>query len=252
MRLTTLGTGTISLDPHRARAGHLVETGAVRLLLDCGSGIAQRLAAFGGDWRTITHIALTHFHIDHTGDLPTLIFAWKYGDIPARREQLEIIGPAGTAAFVQRLADAYGAWVADPGFPITVREIASGEGIELCEGVELAAAKVPHTDESVAYSVSADERRLVYTGDTGFDAALGEWAAGASALLAECSLPDEMAIPEHLTPRRCGALAAAAAPRLLALTHFYPPVERVDIRAEVGKHFSGEIVLATDGWSMEI
>ena len=75
MRLTTLGTGTIALTEERARAGHLVEVDGVRLLLDCGSGVVQRLARH--DWMGITHVALSHFHADHIGDLPTLIFAWR-------------------------------------------------------------------------------------------------------------------------------------------------------------------------------
>ena len=58
MRLTTLGTGTIALTVERARAGYLVEADDVRLLLDCGSGVVQRLAAY--DWWGITHVALTH------------------------------------------------------------------------------------------------------------------------------------------------------------------------------------------------
>jgi hypothetical protein len=36
------------------------------------------------------------------------------------------------------------------------------------------------------------------------------------------------------------------------LTHFYPPVERVDIAAEVGERFGGTVELAHDGWSREV
>ena len=44
MRLTTLGTGTVSLTPDRVCAGYHLQAGAVSLLLDCGSGVAHRLA----------------------------------------------------------------------------------------------------------------------------------------------------------------------------------------------------------------
>ena len=56
----------------------------------------------------------------------------------------------------------------------------------------------------------------------------------------------------HLTPRRCGELAEIARPRRLVLTHFYPPVEQVDIRGIVRERFDGEVTLAEDGWSIEI
>ena len=82
--------------------------------------------------------------------------------------------------------------------------------------------------------------------------ALGAWAHGCDLLLAECSLPDSMAMPTHLTPSQVGALGAAAQPGVLVLTHFYPPVEAVDIPGEVGARFGGRVVLATDGWSLDL
>ena len=46
-------------------------------------------------------------------------------------------------------------------------------------------------------------------------------------------------------------MAARANARRLVLTHFYPPVESVDIVGEVAEQFTGPVVLATDGWSIE-
>lgn len=252
MRFTTLGTGTISLTPGRSCAGYLFEASAIRLLIDCGSGITSRLAALGVDWPGITHVALTHFHIDHHGDLPTLLFAWKYGYLPSRSEPVEIIGPVGTADLLDRLAAAYGAWVTAPGFPVSIREIGPTEAIELPGGTVLRAHPVPHTPESVAYSIERGTRRIVYTGDTGPSDALAAWAHGCDLLVSECSLPSAMGIPGHLTPEQCAELAGAAAPKHLALTHFYPPVEGVDIRGIVGARYSGPLTLATDGWYFDI
>lgn len=251
MRYTTVGSGTIALTWNRVRASHLVENGEVRLLLDCGSGATQRLAALDLPWTTITHVALTHFHIDHHGDLPTLVFAWKYGILPGRTAPLTIIGPVGTVALIERLAAAYGEWLLAPGFPLEIREIDAGETIDL-GGLSLGAFKVPHSVESVAYSVTANGRRIVYSGDTGYDEAFATWAAGCDLLVLECSLPAAMAIPEHLTPEQCGALADIAKAQQLALTHFYPPVEEYDIRALVNERFQGPVVLTHDGWQIDI
>ena len=77
MRLTTIGTGTAAPSRGRVQSGHLVEAGAVRLLMDCGSGVASRMADLGVQWQTITHLAITHFHADHVVDLPTLLYAWR-------------------------------------------------------------------------------------------------------------------------------------------------------------------------------
>lgn len=252
MRLTTVGTGTAAPSAERVNAGHLVEAGAVHLLLDCGSGVVHRMATLGVDWTAITHVAITHFDADHVSDIPTLLIAWRWGTLPARTAPAEVIGPPGTRALIERMGAIYGSAVARPDYPFTVREVAPGARAELGDGVALEAHQVPHTEESVAYCVRRGRRRLVYTGDTGESAALGEWARGCDLLLAECSLPDEMAIPTHLTPARCAELAASAEPGLLVLTHFYPPVERVDVRAVIGERFHGPVALATDGWATEI
>src|SRR5437764_14205258 len=98
MRLTTLGTGTVALSPSRVCSGQLVQAGTVTLLMDCGSGVVHRMAEHALPWREITHVAFTHFHLDHIGDFATLMFAWKYGDRPGRSAPLVVIGPAGTAA----------------------------------------------------------------------------------------------------------------------------------------------------------
>lgn len=251
MRLTTLGTGTAAPSATRVNAGHLLDAGDTRILLDCGSGIVHRMATVGADWLGITHLVLTHFHPDHVLDVPTLFYAWRYGTLPPRQEPLELIGPPGTDALLGRMSDLIGDDLRAKGFPVRVREVQSGEAVA-AGSVHLEARKVPHTEESVAYSMSRGGRRVVYSGDTGFDASVGAWAAGSDVLLMECSLPSSMAVPTHMTPEQCAAIAALAAPRVLALTHFYPPVEQVDIRGLVREQFDGEIVLALDGTTIEV
>src|SRR3569623_338540 len=251
MRLTTLGTGTASPST-RVNAGHLVEAGAVSLLMDCGSGVAHRMGVLGANWLGITHLAITHFHPDRTLDLTTLMFAWRYGTLPPRAAPLTILGPVGISHLIDQFAAIYGETVRAPGFPVTVRELSPGERADLGDGATIEAHKVPHTAESVAYSVERGGARLVYTGDTGFDTAVAEWARGCDLLLAECSLPEQLAVAIHLTPAQVGVMAEVAAPARLVLTHFYPPVLEETIAKLISLRYSGELVLATDGWSTEI
>jgi ribonuclease BN (tRNA processing enzyme) len=249
MRLTTVGTGTAAPHPSRVQAGHLVEAGDVRLLLDCGSGVAHRLASLGLDWGGITHVALTHFHADHVADLVTLLVAWRYGQLPPRTAPVTLIGPVGTRALFDRLIAAFDVSVGTNGYAVTVVEVASGDTVVIGEGVTLAATGVPHTAESVAYCVAHAGRRLVFGGDTAYAPELADWAAGCDVLLLECSLPAALAVPTHLTPEQAGALAARAHPGHLVLTHFHPPVETVDIAALVRASYHGPLTLAFDGWS---
>ena len=252
MRLTTIGTGTAAPSRGRVQSGHLVEAGSIRLLMDCGSGVTTRLADLAISWQEITHLALTHFHADHVVDVPTILYAWRYGQLPPRSAPLQIVGPVGTLRLISAFAEVFGNGLLSLGFPISVHEMPPGAEVALGDDVRLRCVKVPHTDESVAYSVERGRRRIVYTGDTGPDTALGQWAHGCDLLLTECSLPESMAMATHLTPAQCGALGAAAQPGALVLTHFYPPVEAVDIRGEVGAQFGGTVVLATDGWTLDL
>lgn len=249
MRIVTVGTGTAAPHPRRVQAGAVIESGDVRLLVDCGSGVVFRMAQLGLSWDRLTHVALTHFDADHVSDLATLIYGWRYGLLPPRAAPVEIIGPPGLERLLAGMKAVFGPRLLDAPPPLAVVEMPPGTERPLDKAVVLASRTVPHNEESVAYSVSGHGRRVVVTGDTGFDAGLGAWAAECDVLLCECSLPDALALPNHLTPRQCGVLAASARPRLLALTHFYPPVEREDILAQVAESFTGPVALCEDGWS---
>jgi ribonuclease BN (tRNA processing enzyme) len=252
MRMVTVGTGTAAPHARRVQAAVLVEHGGVSLLVDCGSGAVHRMATLGLDWTAVTHVALTHFHADHVSDVGTLVLGWRHGLIPPRAGAVTIIGPPGTRPLVERIGAALGSDLLAGPPPVSVDELTPGESRTLEDGdaaLKLTARKTVHTDESVAYAVEAAGRRAVVTGDTAYDEDLAVWAAGADVLVTECSMPDEHALPHHLTPRQCGRLAALARPKLLALTHLYPPVEAVDVAAQVREHFDGPVALCHDGWA---
>jgi len=245
--LVTVGTGTVAPSARRGSPAHWVETDGVRLLMDCGAGICHRLELMRLPWFTITHIGLTHFHPDHFGELPALLFAMKYGAREPRRAPLTLLGPAGLRERLTRLAAAFGDWVTEPGWPLSVVELTPGAPVELGAAVTLDTFHTPHTDESLAFAVTTPAGRLVYTGDTGPSDPLADWARGCDLLLAECSLPDADAIPIHLSPTSAGALAERAQAKRLVLTHLYPPAEEVDAAGVAGSAFGGPVQVAQDG-----
>ena len=231
LSLVTVGTGTVAPSATRGSPAHWVERDGLRLLLDCGAGTMHRLARCGLAWDQVTHIALSHFHPDHFGELPALLFALRHATTRVGAGGRP--RPAGarcSCCGASPTASAPGCWTRAirSGYSTCRRASRSRWGSEATLDVH----PTPHTAESVALAVQAPEGRLVYTGDTGPSDELGRWAEGADLLLAECSLPDDQAIAGHLTPReRRPAGAAGGAAKRLVLTHFYPQVEQVDIRA---------------------
>ena len=90
-------------------------------------------------------------------------------------------------------------------------------------------------------------------GPDGSFAAIGRslaYRCGAFHLLADAAY--RRMLPEHLTPEQCATLAARARPRHMVLTHFYPPVERVDIRAAMATQYAGPVTLGRDGWHIDL
>ena len=250
LSLVTVGTGTVAPSATRGSPAHWVERDGLSLLMDCGAGTVHALARFGLPWQHVTHVALTHFHADHCGEVPALLFALRHAT--KREEPLVILGPPGTVALMRRLADGYGSWLLDPGYPIGILDVQAGEPFPLGADTALEVHPTPHSGESVALAVLAPEGRVVYTGDTGPSAELAAWASGTDLLLAECSLPDDEAVEGHLTPATAGSLAAAARAKRLVLTHFYPQVEAVDIRAGVARAYDGPVSVAADGDRFDI
>jgi ribonuclease BN (tRNA processing enzyme) len=250
LALVTVGTGTVAPSATRTGPAHWVERGDVRLLMDCGAGATHRLAKCGLAWEHVSHVALSHFHPDHFGELPALLFALRHAT--KREEPLVIVGPPGTVRLVKSLAEGFGDWLLDPGYPIGILDLQAGEPFPLSPDVMLEVHPTPHTAESVAFGVSAPEGRIVYTGDTGPSADLAGWAKGCNLLLAECSLPDGQGVEGHLTPDSAGRLAAEAGAARLVLTHLYPPTEAVDVRAAVARRYRGPVAVAADGDRFEV
>jgi metallo-beta-lactamase family protein len=74
---------------------HLVDTGAIRFLVDCGmfqgGGEAERKnRSFAFDAREIAFVLLSHAHIDHSGLLPRLVAAGFAGAIYATRATADL------------------------------------------------------------------------------------------------------------------------------------------------------------------
>ena len=215
-----LGSGTLEFQADRGPSCHLLRAGGRRFLVDSGPGCLQRLAArglAGGDLDAVIH---SHLHLDHLADLFPLLF---HAMIEGRGAPLLLAGARGhrqrieamIAAIYPKLSRAALEWMEqdDDGVP---RELA---GL----GVEIAAWPAEHSQSPRLLRFSRGTRwSLVYTGDTGPTAALGEAARGVDWLIAECTAPDGVPRGQHLSPKAIADAARAARPAAIALVHLSP------------------------------
>lgn len=247
--VTILGSGTLVPSATRRSAGHFLTYGSTHLLLDCGSGTMHGMARWGAAWDRISHILITHFHTDHISDLAPLLAALSYGSSPRRTEPLTVFGPPGIRGLMDRLAEAFGAYILEPAFPMEVLELPRDSvwSNDSC-GIRISTHPTRHTESSVAYRLETDAGTVSYTGDTGPQAGLGKFFQGTELMIAECSYPDPPEVETHLTPFGLATLAGEASPELLVVTHIYPELDPKDVPgllAQAG--YGGRVRVAEDG-----
>ncbi len=252
MRLTVLGAGTCILLPNRAPSGYWVDAGDLRIRLDCGPGSVAAMGRFGLPWGTLTHQIVTHFHLDHVNDLPTLFFALKYGRAERRKAPFTVVGPKGIEAMMHGFVGLYRMRLLDQEFPVRFKEVVPPAKLGLGKGVRLQVIKAPHTWESIAVRLDADGRSLGYTGDTTPSDELARLFEGVDLLISECSFVDENHGTRHMVADEVADLASACRAKHLMATHSYfdPEAERLSER--LARRYSGRITVPRDGLSIEI
>ena len=104
MQLILLGTGCPSVDYKRFGPANLVSTNKSSILIDCGSGVTQRLKEAKVSSANIDALFLTHLHSDHVVDLYQLIISSWHS---YRTKSWRIFGPRGTKKFVKKLMDTW-------------------------------------------------------------------------------------------------------------------------------------------------
>jgi ribonuclease BN (tRNA processing enzyme) len=220
VRLTVVGCSGSAPGPASAASCYLVEYDGFRLLVDLGNGAFGALQTLA-DPDTVDAVYLSHLHADHCLDVAPFVVWHRYsGRASGRRVPLH--APAGAE---RRLALAYD--VEGPPLRDVFDFAVVTPGSFTLGPFAVETARTAHPVECHAVRLTAGDRSLVYTGDTGPCAGVVELACGADVLLAEAAHPDEPGLPDglHLTGRQAGEHAMAAAVGRLLITHVPPWVD---------------------------
>lgn len=252
--VTILGSGTIVPSLRRSTCSFLLEAAGMKLLFDIGPGTMRRLLEAGITIGEIDLLLLSHLHPDHSGELVSFLFATKYPETYRRRRPFTLAGARGLRMFFDGLTAVYGQWIVLPGDLFSLSELDNRKPDALAAGLMAVRSRpVVHTESSIGYRVEVPGGITVaYSGDTDLCDGLVKLARDVDLFVCECSLPDEMKVPGHLTPSEAGEAASRAGAKRLVLTHFYPECEGVDIETQCRKTWKGPLTLAEDLMKIEI
>lgn len=248
MRLTILGSGTAIPVPDRYPAAYALELPQGLALVDCGPGALRRLAQAGHGIERLRAVMLTHYHTDHCADLAALLFALRSPTYEGR-PPLAIHGAPGLVRLVEKLTEAW-PWLQPRGYELALHEVTPGRFDLL--GAQVDAVPIRHTAQSLGYRVAADGGAIAFSGDADECDELVDVARDTDVFVCEAATPDGQKLDGHLTPALAAGYAARAGCRQLVLTHFYPPCEGVDLRAQAAAGFDGAITLAHDLLRLEV
>jgi len=233
--VTFLGTADASLNPRAPTATCLVKAAGTRIMIDAGIGAHRQLRRAGIKSRDIDIMLVTHWHLDHYLGLPEILV------LSRRKAPLMLFGPGPSLIArlyvhgLLRVAHVYSGAVTE-------------NFIKDCGGLRLEAVPTSHGDPSLGWLIveKAENRRLVYSGDT--EPADGVLAAarGADLLIHEATFPDAQ-LPRakksrHSTPSQAADIARRAGAGALALTHVRPGSITPQLLAEAQLIFPQVIV----------
>ena len=253
-----LGTSAAAPSAQRGLSALIVKHKQTRFLVDCGEGTLRQIERSETGFEHLTHILLTHSHLDHILGLAGLVGGTRHTEaIPS----FEIFGGKYTLERVRPLIDDVVFQGAPPSAPIHYREITSGIFLETDE-LRVTAFPVSHRGpDCLGYLFEEKESRLspdlepdpvsrgmklAVVGDAGRTDSLVEIVRDADALVIESTYLDEevdMARRfSHLTAKDAAELAIHAGVKQLILTHISRRHRAKDVLAEARAIFSNTSV----------
>lgn len=270
LELLVLGSGGPRAFGRGATSYVVLVDGAPRVLVDAGAGAFVEIGRLGLDLDRMEIVLLTHLHIDHSADLPSI---FNERALTARdRIRFRVFGPAGaglfpsTTRFLHLLFDEGGVYpyqktfgaeesIVGTDLPIALdspeNEIVSDGDLRVRE------IATHHGDcPSVAYRVETKAGSITFAGDIDASALpnLERLARGTDLLVVHAAVLDPPGDPEilytlHTAPRRLGEAAHASGAKRLLLGHIPPDVEaREDaVLPSIRASYARTVTFATDG-----
>jgi len=242
--LQVLGSGGPIADDGRASTAYLVWVGGKsRFLIDAGGGVFLRFGEAAARFEDLEHIAISHFHTDHSTDLIALLKSGYFsertsplsisgpaagGDYPGLNEYLKrLVGPdSGAYAYLDGYLDgSEGLVMLETSEIDTLRHEKSRVYSDPTDDIDIYAMGVPHGPvPTLAYRIRIGQKVVVFSGDqNGSSRAFIDFARGADILVMHMPVPEKVTGAGrklHAPPSIIGNIATETGASTLVLSHF--------------------------------
>ena len=249
---TVLGGCAAWPNPDQAASGYLIETERVRMLVDCGSGVATELRA--NDPGPLTDIVISHFHADHWFDLVPLHYAHRYGSWADRPHARLYLPPGGRAVLdtvasvwdgsVETFEAAWEVFEYDPLADLRVGDL------------RLSFAPTKHYTTCYAIRIDGPQGTIAYSADTAPIERLARFARGADLFVCEAALADaaldDAGERGHMDAAEAGREATRAGASRLLLAHVPMEIGTERVLEMARSQYAGPIDLAAPGVVIEL
>lgn len=250
MKLTVLGSEPAWPSPLRACSGYLLTTDNGRILIDCGTGVLERLRdVIRPD--DLTAIVITHLHFDHWADLIPMRYYFSLDPTADKSRCVPLYLPPNGEATVQAVVA-----------PITNDESFLAEAFDVREYDPMSRAcigdvsvdflKTTHPIDTYALRIELEGRAFTFSADSGWQSSIAEFAQDSDLFMCEAAFGiGESTGNMHLTASEAGKLAVMASAKSLLLTHLAHTMAPASIEA-AKQEFSGTVRYAEPGETFDI
>ena len=261
--LQVLGSGG-PFGAGRASAGYLIWIdGVARIMVDAGGGTFTRFHEAGARVGDLELLALSHFHPDHSSEVPALLWV--------QPTDMTVSGPTGNEGYPslgEYLSGLFGpegvfrAVTDGKGLKTVTVDVTSSEPTEVFASgsIRVRGLGVPHgIVPAVGYRIDVGDVSVAFSSDqNGSNPAFVEFASGVDILVVHVAVPETQkgfGADLHARPSVWGQMATDAKIGTLVLSHLsrIPPrnaqgdlPDFVEKLAHVRSRYKGPLVIAED------
>lgn len=223
VQIVFIGVGGWISEPYLGHTSILIKSNEDVILIDAGEGVYRALRCCGFDVENLNAIVITHRHGDHILGLPTITLMAMHKGI----NKIKVITHKDVANSITMLFKAVGIEFALDTIEFTL--VKPGDILRM-DSFTLNFAEAIHTVPSIFVKIYAENKCIVFSGDTKYNPSVVEFIRGCDVLIHEVSNYSQNAGEYgHSNYVEAMDIASKANIKIFIPIHFYQKPLPIDI-----------------------